>query len=356
MWGRVVAALLLAGLTGPAQADAIDDLHADWQRTYLLRAGDGQLRVALAKSGPQREQTVSEGQGYGMLITVALGNREQFDALWAFSRAHPSEVDPRLMDWKVPESHLGDDSAFDGDADMAYALILAHKRWGGTYLADARTVIAGLRESAVGPRSRLPLLGDWVLQPDSGYTQWQFRSSDCMPANFAAFGQVDRRGFWRSVTKACLTALSRQSRNSGTGLVSDFLDTKPQVRAVRPNFIEAPTDGQYNYNAGRVPWRLAQGKAKAQDVARAISAWARRTTGGHPLRLRAGYTLDGKPASNSDYFTSFFAAPLAVAASTTPRQRAWEDALLAAVQDRRENYYEDSVTLLCLLTVRGAFG
>lgn len=356
MWVRLVTLLaVLVSLAGPAQADAMDDLYADWQRSYLLPAGEGNLRVALAKSGPQRAQTVSEGQGYGMLITVALGTQEQFDALWRFSRAHPSAVDPRLMDWKVPESNLGDDSAFDGDADMAYALILAQQRWGGDYLRDAQQVIAGLAESAVGPRSRLPLLGDWVLQPESGYTQWQFRSSDCMPANFAAFARVDRPAFWRSVSRACVRALSAQSRSTGTGLVSDFLTTRPTVRAVRPGFLEAPTDGQYNYNAGRVPWRLAQGNSEARGVAQRISAWARQKTDGDPLRLRAGYTLSGRPAANSDYFTSFFAAPLAVAANTSRGQRAWKRSVRTAVRERRENYYEDSVTLLCLITIAGMF-
>jgi endo-1,4-beta-D-glucanase Y len=289
-----------------------------------------------------------------MLLAVVLGSRDQFDALWAFSRAHPSEVDSRLMDWKVPESRLGDSSAFDGDADMAYALVLAHRRWGGSYLDEARTVIAALRESAIGPRSRLPLLGDWVMRSQSGYTQWQFRSSDCMPANFSAFGDVDRRDFWRSVTRACVKALRTQSRKTGTGLVSDFLITRPRVHAVKPGFLEAATDGQYNYNAGRVPWRLAQGGPQARAVARRISAWARTATDGDPLLLRAGYTLHGEPAVNSDYFTSFFAAPLAAAASTSPKQRSWERSLLRAVRERRENYYEDSVTLLSLLTVRGA--
>lgn len=345
--------LVLLLLTGPAHAGPIEDAYRHWKRTYVLPAGDGMLRVAFGASGPRRVQTVSEGQGYGMLITVAMGSRRQFDALWRFSRAHPSEVDPRLMDWKVPESDLGDDSAFDGDADMAYALILAHKRWGKQrYLRDARQVIAGLAESAVGPDSRLPLLGDWVLRSGSGYSQWEFRSSDCMPANFRAFGTVMDRRLWKQVEQACVAALATQSEATPSGLVSDFLRVRPEVEPVRPHFIEAPTDGQYNYNAGRVPWRLALGGPRARSVAQRISSWAQQTTGGQPLRLRAGYQLDGRPAAHSRYFTTFFAAPLAVAASTDPKQREWRNALLSSVEDRREDYYEDSVTLLCLLSVR----
>lgn len=355
VWLKASAVLLaLILLPSPAHAGPLDEAYRDWKRTYLIDAGDQTLRVAFGKSGPRRAQTVSEGQGYGMLITVAMGSRRQFNALWRFAKAHPSTIDPRLMDWKVPESHAGNDSAFDGDADMAYALILAHQRWGAKrYLRDARAVISGLAESAVGPESRLPLLGDWVLRSGSGYTQWQFRSSDCMPANFAAFAAVADRRLWRQVTRACVGALSTQSAATGTGLVSDFLLTRPVVAPAPPHFIEAPTDGQYNYNAGRVPWRLALGGPKARAVAQQISQWARSTTGGDPLRLRAGYRLNGRPAPNSDYFTTFFAAPLAVAASTDPDQRAWERALVRAVDDRREDYYEDSVTLLCLLALQG---
>ena len=48
------------------------------------------------------------------------------------------------MDWKVPQTG-GDDSAFDGDADIAYGLLLAHAQWGSdgsvNYAADASTVI-----------------------------------------------------------------------------------------------------------------------------------------------------------------------------------------------------------------------
>ena len=56
-------------------------------------------------------------------------------------RAHPSEIDSRLMDWNVPEPE-GNDSAFDGDADIAFGLLLADAQWGSAgrvnYKAEAR--------------------------------------------------------------------------------------------------------------------------------------------------------------------------------------------------------------------------
>ena len=70
------------------------------------------------------------------------------------------------MSWQVPGEPEGSASAFDGDADIAYALLLADAQWGSggsiDYAREARTMIAGILESTIGPDSRLPMLGDWV--------------------------------------------------------------------------------------------------------------------------------------------------------------------------------------------------
>ena len=70
------------------------------------------------------------------------------------------------MAWTIPEQAGGENSAFDGDADIAYALLLADAQWGSTgiinYKAEALILITAILESTVGPQSRLPMLGDWV--------------------------------------------------------------------------------------------------------------------------------------------------------------------------------------------------
>lgn len=69
--------------------------------------------------------------------------------------------------------------------------------------------------------------------------------------------------------------------------------------------------------------------------------------------MNGGYELDGTPLPKSEYFTSFFAAPAGVAAMSQPGGQAWVDALWSSVVDREEGYYEDSVTLLCLIVMSG---
>ena len=49
---------------------------------------------------------------------------------------------------------------------------------------------------------------------------------------------------------------------------------------------------------------------------RKITRWARAAADGDPAQIRGGYRLDGTPLPGSDYFSIFFAAPLAVAAMT----------------------------------------
>ena len=356
-----------------------DDVRAFydyWKANYLIAAGvnaDGipMFRVAFGKNEPDRSATVSEGQGYGMLIVPIMAGYDPdaqaiFDGLWAFARAHPSEGDPRLMDWKVPQTD-GNDSAFDGDADIAFGLLLADAQWGSAglvnYKAEAETMIAGILESTIGPSSHLSMLGDWTDPNGVTYNQYTPRSSDFMLTNFRAYGQATGNPVWDDVVAQSQGVVVAMQTNHSpqTGLLPDFIVRKNGSYEPAPvNFLEADTDGAYSYNAGRDPWRLGMDALLSDDaVSRAnalnISHWAESTVSGNPADFRAGYNLNGAPLPNSDYFTSFFVAPLGVAAMNDSSQQDWLNAVYDSVYATREDYYSDSVTLLCLLVMTGNF-
>jgi hypothetical protein len=123
-------------------------------------------------------------------------------------------------------------------------------------------------------------------------------------------------------------------------------------------FLESENDGKFYYNAGRDPWRigadaLLNNDAASRAAAQKISLWAESTTGGEPHAFRAGYDLEGNPVEGSDYFTTFFVAPLGVAAMTSPDQQDWLNSVYDAVNQTHEDYYSDTVTLLCLITMTG---
>lgn len=369
--------LMPTNFTRAQQNQHVGNYYDYWKQRWVVTDPQGQgWRVKLDSSG----ETVSEGQGYGMVIVAAMAGYDPqaktiFDGLWQFRLAHPSSIDNRLMDWNVPDTS-GNDSAFDGDMDIAYGLLMAHAQWGsgGTinYLAEAKNVIAGIRESTIGPNSKLPMLGDWVepggINSTATYSQWTTRSSDFMPGHFRAFGAAtDDTTFWSSVTTAVQNVVTNIQGNESavTGLLPDFIrlvgsPRDPQPAA--PNFLESDYDGSYWYNAGRDPWRLGVDAILNNDqtaVAQVqkLAQWIRTSTGGVPANIAGGYRLDGTPLNTWE--DHFFIAPFAVSAmtGTTAADQTWLNSLYSYIYQRHSNnnYYADAVTLQSLLAVTGNF-
>lgn len=357
-----------------AQLDQdVRQFYEHWKASYLKQAGttaDGHplYRVSFGSTNPGR--TVSEGMGYGMIIVAHMAGYDPdaqtiFDGLWLFTRKYPSEIDPRLMGWQVPVVPGQTSSAFDGDADIAYGLLLADAQWGSSgninYRAEAQTVITAILESTIGPQSRLPELGDWVQTNGNPWNQYTPRSSDFMPAHFRAYGRATGNAVWQTVADRSQAVISSLQDNysPNTGLLPDFIvNTNNTPQPAPANFLEGANDGYYNYNAGRDPWRigtdaLLNGDAVSAAQARKMSLWIEGAASGNPANIKAGYRLNGQPLA--DYFTTFFAAPFGVAAMTNPSQQAWLNSIYSAVYNRHEDYYEDSVTLLCLLVLSGNY-
>jgi endoglucanase len=376
------AGTILPNHRSQAQLDQdVRDAYTDWKASFLVQAGtegDGHPRYRVRVGPLAGDRTVSEGQGYGMLIVALMAGYEAnaqtlFDGMWEYFNDHRSSIDSRLMDFSVNADEIpdadGNDSAFDGDADIAMALLLAEQQWGNggriNYHTQALSVLAGQAASVMGASSKLPLLGDWVDPAGAQYNQYTVRSSDFMPGHFVNFARVTGQSIWTDSLAAMTAAIEdiQQLHSPVTGLLPDFLlrntAMPPRYQPVAPNFLEGPDDGHYYYNAGRDPWRLASyvllyGDAATAIQVRRMSTWIASSTGGNPQLIRPGYLLNGTPIETS-YFTSFFAAPLAVASMLDPARQSFLNATYDAVRLQREGYYEDSVTLLCLLVMSGNY-
>ncbi|MGI9254902.1 MAG: glycosyl hydrolase family 8, partial [Thermomicrobiales bacterium] len=363
-----------------AQQDAgVKAAYDRWKARYLAQhSTDGQGRPrywVLSETNPDR--TVSEAMGFGMVIVATMAGYDPdaqplFDGLWRMALAYPSCIDGRLMTWQVTGDTPtgGCDSAYDGDADMAYALLLAEQQWGNAgdfdYRAAFDRLIAGIKASTIGPQSRYPMLGDWVTPSGGTFSQWTWRTSDVMPGHLRAWRQATGDAVWDAALSVAQAGIERLQTvyAVGTGLLPDFAaPVSPGSQNSKPapaGFLEGSTDGDYNYNAGRDPWRIGTDALLSNDAtslaqARRLAVWSRTTTGGNPANLRSGYHLDGTPLPGSNYFSTFFAAPFGVAAMTDPNGRPWLEALYDAVVDASEGYYQDSVTLLSLLVMTGNF-
>jgi endo-1,4-beta-D-glucanase Y len=350
-----------------------------WKREYVVQDGSsstGKLyRIAFGRRGsPEHDQTVSEGQGYGMVIVALMAGhdpaaREVFDGLWRYSREHPSEIDSRLMAWLVPADANGNDSAFDGDADIAYGLLLAAQQWGADGAIDygnaAAFVLDAIYESTIGQRSKLPLLGDWVDPGGKVYNEYTFRTSDLMLASFDTFWRVTGDARWRRVGRASRRAIRVMQRRFSprAGLLPEFAEpvsaNQTSPRPADPGFLGSEQAGGYSWNACRVPLRIglnALFNRRSGRLVRIMSTWAEAAHGADPDSIGAGYALDGTPLPDTDYFELAFTAPLGVAAMSSPGQQEWlNDVYSAITSEGSSGYYNDSINLLSLLVMTGNF-
>jgi hypothetical protein len=187
-----------------------------------------------------------------------------------------------------------------------------------------------------------------------------------MPAHFRAYGRSSGDPFWNeAVTAVQAVITSLQSNHSeDTGLLPDFIEPVSAQdhtpRPADPGFLEAPTDGDYYYNAGRDPWRIGADALLNNDPTslaqvRRMADWIAESTGQDPMKIAPGYHLDGSLLPGDQYFTIFFATPFGVALMTRPSQQAFLNKLYDAVYQTHEGYYEDSVTLLSLLVITGNY-
>ncbi|MCP3664499.1 MAG: hypothetical protein GY696_18750, partial [Gammaproteobacteria bacterium] len=353
----------------------VRNFYDSWKSNYLVAAGtDNQgfplYRVALARNSPV---TVSEGQGYGMVITALMAGhdtfaQQYFDGLWRFSRAYPSGYDYRLMSWYIINGVIdeGNTSAFDGDADIAYGLLLAHEQWGSegdiNYFNEAIEVIDAMMVSTIGPDSMLPTLGDWVGYNDIKHNQYTPRSSDFMPSHFHAFAIASQNNDWNVVIEKSQDVIDSIQSNysSVTGLLPDFIMNCQIVTNCEPayeGFLEE-FDGDYYYNAGRVPLRigmdvLLNDNQRSRNQLQKINTWLSATMQGDPDKIMSGYKLDGTPLFF--YSSTFFIAPFAVALMSDTSQQVFLNTLYTHIYNLQDSYFEDSINLLSLIVLSGNY-
>jgi endoglucanase len=343
-----------------------------WKAAYLTAACGGHIVKTGGGTGASDALTVSEGHGYGMVVVAFMvghdpAARQLFDGLYRVFRASRSGGDQQLMAWA-----LGADcrpiqpatSATDGDLDIAFALLLAHRQWGsaGTidavdYLGEARTLIAAIDRSEMNPSTRLPMLGDWAA---SGALVNATRPSDFMTGHFRVFARISGNASWRtSVDRVYdLVASLQQQWSSRTGLLPDFVaDTHTSPRPPPGLLLESENDGQYGWNACRVPWRLGSdfavsGDARARAALAKMAAWIEGESQGRPGSVVDGYRLDGARIGKGP--SAAYIAPFGVAAMVDVAHQRFLDAVWSWLESRPpEGYYADSIRLLSLIVMSG---
>lgn len=351
----------------------VSTFYDQWKARYIKPGCDkNQYYVWFERKG---KECVSEGQGYGMLITVLMAGYDRsakttFDGLYNYSKAHPAKTSPYLMAWAQTKNckDLDRSTATDGDLDIACALLMAARQWGNigpvNYLQEAKAKLAAVMQHEINLKTFSILLSDAIENDSPDY--YDTRTSDFMPANFKAFANAVPNSKWQKVTDNTyqLFELMQGKYSPEAGLVPDFIKgTDKNPHPVKPNYLESPYDGYYNYNACRVPWRIATdyllyGDERAKAITTKINTWIRGTTNGNPDNISAGYTLAGNDIKGRYFEALSFIAPFTVAATTDKSNQQWLNKLwdyLTGFKLRDYDYYDNSIKMLDMILVSGNY-
>jgi endoglucanase len=261
---RVLLVALLVGL--PETACAVKD-HKDWRAfkaAYV--AADGRV-VDTGNGGISH----SEGQGYGMLLAEAHGDRATFDRLWGWTGVSLMRDDVRLFRWRYDPRAAGavadPNNATDGDIFIAWALLRASRRWKEqSYAADSKAIRAAIAQRLVaeigGRRVLLPGMDGFRQKDGVIYNPSYF----VLPA-LQDFADADPSGPWERLIRDGLTV----ARDAGFGqqtLPADWVRIDDSG-AVTPAPGHPP---RFGFDAVRAPlylvWGGATGQASATTAAR----------------------------------------------------------------------------------------
>ncbi len=361
----------LAHLAYPGRAEAADVLSAAarWRSEIVTAEGArGGLRTRRPDTPDgQANSSVSEGIAYGMLIGVMLDDQPLFDGFWSYARCFLNESG--LMDWYIaPDGSrpLAVGAASDADEDMAWALVMADRQWGGSgslgeaYLSIAQRLIDAIYRTEVdhGEWADMFLPGDdWrgknVFNP-SYFAPNQYRTFGEVTGNVAGWQRVIDRGY--AILNNSLNAASGNRLN---GLVPAWCDAAGAPVEAFPGAMK-----NYQYDSARTPFRIAQDWAHSKDErARAYLACISEffaSIGAE--RIVDGYTLDGRPAPDprsppNNPGSAVFVGCAAAGAMHDPKYQGFIDAAYARVRTgellARSRYYNHCWTVLSLLMLTG---
>jgi cellulose synthase (UDP-forming) len=298
---------------------------------FLTRYEQADGRVLRLDQG---SDTVSEGQAYAMLVSVALGDHARFAAAWQWTRSHLQRPDGLLATRMVGNRLVDRNPASDADLDAARALALASGRWhdaayGRAARTMARAILAG--ETVRGPHGRVLLAGPWARPArtvDPSYSN---------PAAYATLARVDRAqaSEWAALAAGDRYALDSVTR--GNRLPPDWARLASGGTLVP---IGAPNSAgqtpRYSFDAARVPVRYAS-SCTAVDRGLAAGLWPTLQQAGTPTPY--SLTLTGGALAQSSHPVALVAFAAAASVYGRPDEALRVLAQSDALDQRFPTYY-----------------
>jgi hypothetical protein len=362
----------------PSQSNAAMDAvlttqYDAWKAKRVISADSVVAGGYAVKFSDPNYMVVSEGQGYGMLLTVLFEGHDPqakalFDGMLAVVRARPAygivPFDPNgkyLMDWRInADGSIGDGwNAMDGDLDIAMALLMADRQWGSAgkwnYLQEAKNTIGALKS--------FNMTSDGVLKGLRRVPLGHIdnRTSDYMIGHFRAFKAATGDPIWDLAVNKCYDVLNLMQTvySPGVGLMPDFVmdaDTAPHPSTGYIGDGNA-NEGYYWWNACRNPWRfssdyLLSGDARFAQVTGKMIDFFKASSGGDPTAIGTGYALDGTMLTGGN--SPAYHGPICAGACVDARFQSFLDTMWNwNAKNLTTGYYDGEIQLLSMVVASG---
>jgi endo-1,4-beta-D-glucanase Y len=310
-------------------------------------------------TAPSQMQTVSEAQGFLMMLSCMAGDKTTFDKALIYFKLFKNNKG--LMGWQqalsngnlIPSSDGGTDSATDGDLDICMALELAWKKWGDVgYGTEFASILSAIKKYNVTSWNILNV-GDW--NTDGSLT----RSSDFMLLHLLQFQIFDKEfaDVYLATIKQSVATCNLSSPLAG--IFPDFFQVKNGVWNY-PNgkVLEDTTDGSLSYNACRTYMRMYHNymPQSLRDIFVKANNTFKKDCGGNPGSLHSGFDRSGKGLGGADGDIIFVSQTLLTC--LIAKDQVFLDAVydyVVAQPTASNDYYGNCVRLMCLAYVCGMY-
>lgn len=257
----MAALFILLGAVQPARSATVEPLNvagfvssSDWE-AYRSRFVEDSGRIIDNANG---NISHSEGQGYGLLLAFAAGDRLTFEKIWNFTLTEFLIRDDGLAVWKWDPSatpHVTDrNNAADGDILIAYALAKAGTAWQDQrYTQAAQKLARAIGKTTISRNPGFVLLLPGVKgfsqadRPDGPVVNLSYWVFEALPVLATLAPEFDWSGVWRDgVTLLRLATAGR------THLPADWI-------SIRNRQQPRTADGfppEFGYNSLRIPLYL----------------------------------------------------------------------------------------------------
>jgi len=338
-----------SGCAYPAGAvNSVVQTAYDYWKSLVVTTNGGGGEVRVQRTVQDGFDTVSEGIGYGMMISVYMNDQPTFDSLWRYEQKWLDSVG--LMNWHIGATGgvVGMGSATDGDEDMAWALVMADRQWGGrgtlgdTYLNLAKNLIGKIWQYDVDHGR------NEMLKPGDGWMEDKTNPSYFAPAYYRVFAAVTGDNNWLKVVESSYSILAQSLThgNADNGLVPDWCTSNGSPQ------------GNYTYDACRTPFRMALDACfNGEPRAKTYLAKTTQFFSGIGVRnITDGYALTGAPTS-ANRSIAFFGPAAVGSMSQGTTQTLLDDGYNGAANLTRIEtfYYNASWGVLSLLMMTGNF-